>query len=97
MHSPKIRQIPDQIDGYGTLRPYAGVCQVPAQVQRAAQRTRLFAPERRKTLADLDSAFAAVGLRDGAVISFHHHLRNGDGVLNMVLAVAARLGSASRT
>ena len=92
MHSPKIRQIPDQIDGYGPLRPYSGVCQVPAQVQRAAQRTHLFARGRRKILADLDSAFAAVGLRDGAVISFHHHLRNGDGVLNMVLAVAARLG-----
>lgn len=34
----------------------------------------------------------ACGLEDGATISFHHHLRNGDHVLNMVVAELARLG-----
>lgn len=32
------------------------------------------------------------GLRDGMTISFHHHLRNGDFVLNMVLEEAAKMG-----
>jgi len=32
------------------------------------------------------------GLRDGMTISFHHHLRNGDYVLNMVLDEAAKMG-----
>lgn len=32
------------------------------------------------------------GLRDGMTISFHHHLRNGDFVLNMVLDEAAKMG-----
>ena len=32
------------------------------------------------------------GLRDGMTISFHHHLRNGDYVLNMVLEAAAAMG-----
>ena len=32
------------------------------------------------------------GLRDGMTISFHHHLRNGDYVLNMVLETAAAMG-----
>ena len=32
------------------------------------------------------------GLRSGMTISFHHHLRNGDYVLNMVLEAIAELG-----
>jgi len=47
---------------------------------------------RRKLLKDLDAAFSACNIQDGAMLSFHHHLRNGDAVLNMVLAVAARRG-----
>ncbi|MBR0576257.1 citrate lyase subunit alpha [Proteiniclasticum sp. BAD-10] len=27
----------------------------------------------------------ALDLKDGAVVSFHHHLRNGDGVMNLIL------------
>ncbi len=45
-----------------------------------------------KRLPDLEQAFDACGLQDGSVISFHHHLRNGDGVINAVLALAARRG-----
>ncbi len=51
-------------------------------------------PARRpnKILGGLDAAIDACGLRDGAVVSFHHHLRNGDGVLNAVMAAIARRG-----
>ena len=45
-----------------------------------------------KLVADLDAAVDACGLRDGAVVSFHHHLRNGDGVLNAVMEAIARRG-----
>lgn len=45
-----------------------------------------------KVLPDLDAAVGAAGLQDGATISFHHHLRNGDGVLNAVLDAVARAG-----
>lgn len=45
-----------------------------------------------KLVATLDDALEACELRDGAVISFHHHLRNGDGVLNAVLEAVARRG-----
>ncbi len=34
----------------------------------------------------------SAGLKDGMTISFHHHLRNGDYVVNMVLDAAAQLG-----
>lgn len=45
-----------------------------------------------KELPSLDAAFDACGIGDGAVLSFHHHLRNGDAVLAQVLAVAAGRG-----
>lgn len=45
-----------------------------------------------KLIKSLREALVAAGLRDGQTISFHHHLRNGDQVLNQVLAEAAALG-----
>ena len=45
-----------------------------------------------KLYTDLTEAVKAVGLKDGMSISFHHHLRNGDYVLNMVMDVVASLG-----
>ena len=41
---------------------------------------------------ETDAAFPACEIRSGATLSFHHHLRNGDQVLNSVLAVAAARG-----
>lgn len=41
---------------------------------------------------DLRAALERAGLSDGMTISFHHHLRNGDGVMNAVLTEAARMG-----
>lgn len=41
---------------------------------------------------DLVGALRAAGLRNGQALSFHHHLRNGDGVLNATLDAAAGLG-----
>ena len=45
-----------------------------------------------KMVMGIEQALKASGLRDGMTVSFHHHLRNGDYVLNMVLAEAARQG-----
>ena len=47
---------------------------------------------RDKLLRDIEAAFDACRISDGATLSFHHHLRNGDQVLNQVLAVASRCG-----
>lgn len=40
----------------------------------------------KQVLNDMSSVFDALQITDGMTLSFHHHLRNGDGVLNMVLA-----------
>jgi citrate lyase subunit alpha/citrate CoA-transferase len=45
-----------------------------------------------KLAASLEEAIAASGLKDGMCISFHHHLRNGDYVLNMTLERIAKMG-----
>ncbi len=45
-----------------------------------------------KLLPSIGEAIRQSGLRDGMTVSFHHHLRNGDHVLNAVLAAAAEMG-----
>ena len=45
-----------------------------------------------KLVASIKEAIALSGLKDGMTVSFHHHLRNGDYVLNMVMAEIAALG-----
>jgi len=45
-----------------------------------------------KLVNSLKEAIALTGLCDGMTISFHHHLRNGDYVLNMVLEAIAEAG-----
>ncbi len=45
-----------------------------------------------KIVATLEEAVRQTGLKDGMTVSFHHHLRNGDFVLNAVLNAAAKLG-----
>ncbi len=45
-----------------------------------------------KLISSVREAIEKTGLRDGMTISFHHHMRNGDFVLNMVLEQAAEMG-----
>lgn len=46
----------------------------------------------KKLVASIRDAIIASGLKDGMTISFHHHMRNGDYVLNMVMDEIAALG-----
>ena len=45
-----------------------------------------------KVLPSLEDAVRAAGLRDGMTISFHHHFRGGDHVVNQVLDTLADMG-----
>ena len=45
-----------------------------------------------KMITGIEQAIRSSGLKSGMTVSFHHHLRNGDYVLNLVLAEAARQG-----
>lgn len=45
-----------------------------------------------KVLASLEEAIRRSGLSDGMTVSFHHHLREGDRVLNLALETCSRMG-----
>ncbi len=65
----------------------------PAPVSsRALIQPRASADQSDKQLANLSAAFDRFDIGDGAVLSFHHHYRNGDQLMNAVLEEAARRG-----
>lgn len=45
-----------------------------------------------KIVASIEEAIIKSGLKNGMTISFHHHFRNGDYVINMVMDVIAKMG-----
>jgi len=45
-----------------------------------------------KVVPNLKEALQAAGLKDGMVVSTHHHLRNGDLVANEVFKIASEMG-----
>ena len=45
-----------------------------------------------KLVKTLREAIELSGLKSGMSVSFHHHLRNGDYTLNMVMEEIANLG-----
>ena len=58
-------------------------------MQKAAPKTRRYEkPAESKIVASLAEALKQCGAKDGMTFSFHHHLRNGDFVANMVMKAA---------
>lgn len=84
--------LPSHIEGYGAVRPFAGAFANSGVVHKTESRRTGVMPGRSKVLPHLHAAIEACGLKDGGVVSFHHHLRNGDGVLNGVLDAIAAAG-----
>ncbi|EAX48019.1 citrate lyase, alpha subunit [Thermosinus carboxydivorans Nor1] len=86
------REIPDLVEGYGAVKPFAGAFHTVPDMKRHAPRVKAVRPGENKVLSSLEEVFRRIGIKDGMTLSFHHHFRNGDGVVNMVLATAAKLG-----
>jgi citrate lyase subunit alpha/citrate CoA-transferase len=87
------RDLPTHIPGYGRVTPFTGACaNLGGEVRKAAVRMITALPGREKLMPSLRAAIEASGLRDGGTVSFHHHLRNGDHVLNMVVQELADMG-----
>lgn len=58
-------------------------------VQKASPKTRRYEkPQESKIVATVVDALKHCGAKDGMTFSFHHHLRNGDYVVNMVMQAA---------
>ncbi|NEX62163.1 citrate lyase subunit alpha [Noviherbaspirillum galbum] len=77
----RSERIPAFLDGYGAIHSF-----------RSAGLGRGKNQSRSKLMPGLRAAIEAAGLKDGGTISFHHHLRNGDSVVNMVLMEIAAMG-----
>lgn len=86
------RELPDYIEGYGEVTPFQGAFREDGVKTRVAVKLTSVTPQDRKVLDNLEQAFDAVNIQDSMTISFHHHLRNGDHVLNMVLEGLAKRG-----
>lgn len=94
------RAIPREVPGLGALAPYAGAFARldGTYAWTPSARPRLVpAPSTNKVASSLRAAIERSGLRDGMTISFHHHLRNGDAVVGLVLAELERMGFRSLT
>lgn len=74
------------------MEKFTGAFVTEPQGTRYAPQMKRKLPRSSKLLHNLEEAFQAIPVQNGMTLSFHHHLRNGDAVLNMVLDVAARLG-----
>lgn len=89
------RIVPTEVPGVGTFAPYTSpfaVIDALGKKPRTAAPLRALAPTRSKVAESLRKAIENSGLCDGMTISFHHHLRNGDAVIPMVLAELQAMG-----
>lgn len=66
----------------GLLRPYEGALVNKRHVEYSDNKEKGRVPEFSE---NLDDVLDALELRDGITVSFHHHLRNGDQVMNLVM------------
>ncbi len=85
------RKIPKMMDGR-KQRPYMGAFVTPPNPWKAPMKAGFIKPGESKMLGSLEEAIKKTGLSDGMTVSFHHHLRNGDGVINMVMDAIAKMG-----
>ena len=86
------REISEYIDGYGKVVPFIGAFATRPGMHRYGPTVKAVRPGESKLLRSLEEAFRRIPIRDGMTFSFHHHFRNGNEVVNMVLAMAAKLG-----
>lgn len=86
------REVPDYIEGYGKVKPFEGAFVNMGETSRKAVRISPVKPGDDKVLISIDEALDKAGIKDGMTVSFHHHLRNGDFVLNMVMYAIAKRG-----
>ncbi len=86
------REIPEHIIKSTNQEAFAGAFATPPNMNRQAPKVKSMHPRDSKMIDSLAAVFAKIPVKDGMTLSFHHHFRNGDGVVNMVLATAAKLG-----
>lgn len=92
MINAALREIPDYIEGYGKVKPFEGAFKNINKAEKTKVSLNCKSSFDDKVIGSIEEVLKKCGLRDGMTLSFHHHLRNGDYVLNMVMKEVARLG-----
>ncbi|MDD3806921.1 MAG: citrate lyase subunit alpha, partial [Candidatus Marinimicrobia bacterium] len=88
------RWIPTEINGE-VIVPFKGIGKYKPSGNRYGPPIRSsldYPPDGNKQVKSLKEALVRSGIRDGMVISTHHHLRNGDMVANQIFKAASELG-----
>ncbi|HQE06327.1 MAG TPA: citrate lyase subunit alpha, partial [Tepidanaerobacteraceae bacterium] len=86
------REIPEHLEHIGNLIPYESPFSIIPEGNKAGRKLKRQLPHKSKLVSSIKEAVRACGLKDGMTISFHHHLRNGDYIVNMVIDTIASLG-----
>jgi len=89
-------EIPESLGGLGKLEPFQGAW---ARLKRgwmdevvAPRPIKANTPRADKRIDSLEAAIAKCEPHDGMTVSFHHHLRAGDGVVSKVIEILHRMG-----
>lgn len=86
------RELPDYIEGYGKVKLFEGAFKNTGIKEKSKVTLKSVTPGENKLLNSIEEALEKIDLKDGMTISFHHHLRNGDYVLNKVMYEIAKKG-----
>ena len=84
------REIPESVIKERKL--YQGEFVLNSSIAKVAPKVKPVMPGESKLLNNIKEAIVKCGLKDGMTISFHHHFREGDYILNMVIDTIASLG-----
>mgnify|MGYP003369138269 CR=1 FL=1 len=85
------REIPDSVIKNG-VSVFDGEFAVEPKGRLKGRVLSKIEPSDSKLLNSIEEAIKKTGLKDGMTISFHHHFREGDFILNKVMNVIANLG-----
>lgn len=86
------REIPESLKGYEMVKPYQGPFTTEPTGRVVGRKIVAHTRLSEKVLKSFEEIIEATGLRDGMTISFHHALRNGDDVINKMVAAIAKKG-----
>ncbi len=79
------RDIPMNLPSLQGREVYQGEFAVTPKAHRTGRPVRASRLGESKVLASIDEAIEKTGLKDGMSVSFHHHFRNGDFVMKLVM------------
>ena len=89
-------ELPEYIEGYGEIQPYQGVWTKLEQEwmdsSRVAPANKAKLPHSNKMADSLEKAIKSSNPYDGMTVSFHHHLRGGDNIINQTMFILKEMG-----